>query len=205
MKHHLCLYCFCLVFATSPIFQTALAQESAPPLRVGLVLSGGGAKGMAHIGALKVLEAAGIRIDYIGGASMGAIVGGLYASGWSAGQLDSIFRANDLSAVLADQVKRGHQSFFNKQYGEKYALRLNLKDYKIILPAAYSDGQQAFDFFSELTDPVSAVADFSRLPIPFLCTGTALSNGEQVLLEQGNLAPAARTPVCWPRWRSMGA
>ena len=68
------------------------SQDTIPRKKIGLVLSGGGAKGFAHIGVLKVLEAAGIKIDYIGGTSMGAIVGGLYASGYNATQIDSIFR-----------------------------------------------------------------------------------------------------------------
>ena len=75
-------------------------------LKVGLVLSGGGAKGMAHIGALKVIEEAGIRIDYIGGTSMGAIVGALYASGYTSGQLDSLFSSTDFAALIQDELPR---------------------------------------------------------------------------------------------------
>lgn len=172
-----------------------LAQR---PLRVGLVLSGGGAKGLAHVGVLKVLEEAGIRIDYIGGSSMGAIVGGLYASGWSAAQLDSILRANDLAQVLRDEVQRKYQPFFNKQYGEKYALRLSFQDYRITLPPALSDGQQTFDFLSELTDRVCETVDFSQLPIPFLCIGTDVSTGEQLIMERGCLARAMRASGSFP-------
>ena len=82
--------------AKDPTQMTAPAKR----LKIGLVLSGGGAKGFAHIGVLKVLEEAGVKIDYIGGTSMGAVVGGLYASGYNARQIDSIFKATDFSALL---------------------------------------------------------------------------------------------------------
>jgi NTE family protein len=176
----------------------ALQLAAQQPLRVGVVLSGGGAKGVAHVGALRVLEKAGIRIDYIGGASMGGIVGGLYAAGWSVDQLDSILRHNDLAAILQDEVKRNYQPFFNKQYGEKYVFRLSFKDFKLALPSALSEGQQAFDFMSALTDHVYHINDFSQLPIPFLCIGTDVSTGEQVVLESGNLAQAMRASGSFP-------
>lgn len=153
---------------------------------------------MAHVGVLKVLEKAGIRIDYIGGTSMGAIIGGLYASGWPAAALDSILRANDLGAVLQDPVTRAYQPFFEKQYGEKYALSLSFKDYKVALPQAFSNGQSVFDFISALTDHVSAEGDYSRLPIPFLCIGTDVSTGNQVVMETGCLARSLRASGSLP-------
>lgn len=179
-------------------FFAVKAQEHARPYRVGVVLSGGGAKGVAHVGALKVLEEAGIRIDYIGGASMGAIIGGLYAAGWPAAALDSLLRANDLGKILQDETTRAYQPFFEKQYGEKYALSLSFKDYKVTLPQALSNGQTAFDFMSELTDRVSGIEDFSRLPIPFLCIGTDVVSGEQVMLENGCLPCAMRASGSLP-------
>ena len=185
-------------FLSIPLLLFCLSLPAQAPLRVGVVLSGGGAKGTAHIGALRVLEEAGIRIDYIGGASMGGIVGGLYAAGWSVDQLDSILRMNDLAKVLQDEVRRDYQPFFNKQYGEKYAFRLSFKDFKLALPQALSDGQQAFDFLSALTDHVVEITDFSRLPTPFFCIGTDVSTGEQVLLEQGCLARAMRAGGSFP-------
>ena len=97
--------------------QTINAQEGsaddAP--KIGLVLSGGGAKGMAHIGALKVIEEAGVKIDFIGGTSMGAIVGGLYASGYSAAELDSIFRSTDFNQIIQDNFPRGNKAFTTRK------------------------------------------------------------------------------------------
>ena len=86
-------------------------QKSGKDIKVGLVLSGGGAKGLAHIGVLKIIEEAGIKIDYIGGTSMGAIVGGLYASGYTTQQLDSIFKETEFSALIQDNLPRKSKSF----------------------------------------------------------------------------------------------
>src|SRR4051812_33736773 len=115
-------------------FGSATAQEKKHKPKVGVVLSGGGAKGLAHIGVLKVLEEAGIEISYIGGTSMGAIVGGLYASGYSAKQLDSIFTTLDADALLRDYTPRGSKNFFEKRNDEIYALALPFKNFKIGFP-----------------------------------------------------------------------
>ncbi|MCC6724442.1 MAG: patatin-like phospholipase family protein, partial [Saprospiraceae bacterium] len=150
------------------------------------------------VGVLKVLEEAGIRIDYIGGASMGAIVGGLYASGWSAAELDSILRSTDMSALLSDQIPREVTPVFDKFNGEKYAFTLSVKDGKVGLPLAFSDGQLVFDMLSKLTARAAYVTDFSQLPIPFFCTGTDVSTGESILLEQGSLPLAMRASGAFP-------
>ncbi|MCU0348340.1 MAG: patatin-like phospholipase family protein [Saprospiraceae bacterium] len=176
-----------------------LAQNpTAQPYRVGLVLSGGGAKGYAHVGVLKVLEEAGIRIDYIGGASMGAIIGGLYASGWSAAELDSILSSTDMAALLNDEIPREVTPIFEKLNGEKYAFTLAVKDGKVGLPLAFSDGQLVYDLLSRLTARVAFVDDFSQLPIPFFCTGTDVSTGEGVMLDRGNLPLALRASGAFP-------
>src|SRR5690554_8108752 len=84
------------------------------PLKVGVVLSGGGAKGLAHIGVLKVLEEEGVQVDFIGGTSMGAMIGGLYAMGYSASQLDSLFSVRDLEEILQDNLPRKERAFYKK-------------------------------------------------------------------------------------------
>ncbi len=180
------------------ICQAMFSQNEQKPYRVGLVLSGGGAKGYAHVGVLKVLEEAGIRIDYIGGASMGAIVGGLYASGWSASELDSILRNTDMSALLSDAIPRSVTPVFDKFNGEKYAFTLGVKDGKVGLPLAYSDGQLVYNMLSQLTERVAYVTDFSQLSIPFFCTGTDVSTGESIILEKGNLPLSLRASGAFP-------
>ena len=158
--------------------------------KVGLVLSGGGAKGLAHIGALKAIEEAGVRIDYIGGTSMGAIVGALYASGYTATELDSIFRNTDFTELIQDEVPRGSKSFYDKEDSERYALSLPFNDFKIAFPEAISGGQNIYNEFVRLLLHVKDVRDFNKLPIPFLCIATNVETGEPVLLNKGYLPEA---------------
>ncbi len=168
-----------------------LAQEVVQDdPKVGLVLSGGGAKGLAHIGVLKKIEEAGIRIDYIGGTSMGAIIGGLYAAGYSANQLDSIFNAVDFDRLIQDNIPRSAKTFYEKNETDKYAITLPFEGFHIRLPSGISKGQNVYNLFSKLTDHVSDVEDFSKLPIPFLCVATNIETGKAVILERGYLPRA---------------
>ncbi|WP_299221585.1 patatin-like phospholipase family protein [uncultured Aquimarina sp.] len=167
-------------------------------VKVGLVLSGGGAKGLAHIGALKIIEEAGIRIDYIGGTSMGAIIGSLYASGYTAKELDSIFRAVDFNVLIQDDLPRKAKTFYEREDSEKYALTLPFDDFKIGLPQGLSKGQNFFNEFARLTSHVHEVNDFSKLPIPFFCMSTNIATGEQILLDKGYLPEAVSASGALP-------
>ncbi len=181
------------------LFAFALALSAQQKdLKVGLVLSGGGARGYAHIGALQVLEEAGVRLDYIGGTSMGSIVGGLYAAGYSAGQLEQMLRQTDIMAELQDEIDRENLTIYEKIYTEHYLIGLSLKDFAIVLPTALSDGQRIHDLFSHWTAGVANTKDFSKLSIPFLCIGTDIETGEAVLLENGKLADAMRASAALP-------
>ena len=173
-------------------------SDDKKDVTVGLVLSGGGAKGFAHVGVLKVLEDAGIRVDYIGGTSMGAIVGGLYAAGYNANELDSVIRAHDLGGLVKDDLPREVSSFYQKENDGKYAVSLPLVKRKIELPTAVSTGQNAFNIFSELTEHVHDVEDFSKLPIPFFCIATNLENGDEIILDNGFLPEAIRASGSFP-------
>jgi len=166
------------------------SQEKGEDIKVGLVLSGGGAKGLAHIGALKVIEESGVRIDYIGGTSMGAIIGALYASGYSAKQLDSIFRQTDFSTLIQDDIPRSSKTFYEKQEAEKYALVLPFDKFKIGFPSGLSKGQNVYNLLSKLTSHVSTISDFSELPIPFFCVATNVESGNEVILDRGYLPRA---------------
>lgn len=155
--------------------------------KVGLVLSGGGAKGLAHIGVLKVLEEEGVKVDYIAGTSMGAIVGGLYASGYTATELDSIFNSIDVSALIKDYIPRISKSFYEKKNDEIYALSLPFDNFKIGFPKALSRGMYNYNLMNRLLAHVRHVDDFSKLKIPFLCIATDLETGEGVVLKKGYL------------------
>ncbi|NKI31453.1 patatin-like phospholipase family protein [Croceivirga thetidis] len=158
--------------------------------KIGLVLSGGGAKGLAHIGALKVIEEAGVEIDFVGGTSMGAIVGGLYAAGYSATELDSIFRTTNLPELIQDNVPRSAKTFYEKDDADRYALTLPFDEFKVSFPPGISSGQNVFNEFVRLLFHVKDVRDFNQLPIPFLCIATDVESGAQILLDKGYLPEA---------------
>ncbi len=176
---------------------SVFSQEKNRP-KIGLVLSGGGAKGFAHIGVLKVLEDAGIKIDYIGGTSMGAVVGGLYATGYNATQLDSIFQSTNFDELLNDFIPRSSKNFYERGNDELYALVLPFNKYKIGIPQALSKGLYDFNLLSRLTRNVRHIKDFNQLPIPFLCMGTNIETGKQVLLNKGNLPLAMIASAAFP-------
>ena len=160
-------------------------QEKQP--KVGLVLSGGGAKGFAHIGVLKEIDKAGLQIDYVGGTSMGAIIGGLYAVGYSGEQIEQIVLETDFMSLLQDKLPRNSQTFFEKEFGEKTVITLPVKDGSLGLPKAVSKGQNVLNFLLELLASAEGVTDFNKLPIPFFCIATDIENGGAVLLEKGSL------------------
>lgn len=165
-------------------------EEAQKDLKVGLVLSGGGAKGLAHIGALKVIEESGIRVDYIGGTSMGAIVGALYASGYSANQLDSIFNEVDFNTLIQDDIPRSAKTFYEKDESEKYAITLPFDHFQIGFPSGLSKGQNVYNLLSKLTLHVSDIRDFDKLPIPFFCIATNVETGKEVIIDKGYLPRA---------------
>jgi len=171
------------------VFLQSLAQEKNQDPKVGLVLSGGGAKGLAHIGAIKALEESGVKIDYIAGTSMGAIIGGLYASGYNSKQLDSIFRQTDFQKLIQDVLPRESQTFKEREYAEKYAFIFPFNDFKLIFPSGISKGQNIYNLLAQLTQHIDE-EDFSKLDIPFFCIATNIETGEEVVLDKGNLAQA---------------
>jgi NTE family protein len=173
-------------------------QDEAKRPKIGLVLSGGGAKGFAHIGVLKVLEEAGIKIDYIGGTSMGSIIGGLYASGYNAAQIDSIFKKTDFDELINDYIPRSSKNFYGKKNDELYAIVLPFSNFRVGIPEALSKGMYNYNLLSSLTRNVRHVRDFNKLPTPFLCMGTNIETGEEVLLDKGNLVQAMMASAAFP-------
>lgn len=167
--------------------------------KVGLVLSGGGAKGVAHIGVLKVLEEAGIPIDYISGTSMGAIVGGLYAVGYDAKALDSMVRVQNWPFLLSDRVVRNNLPFSEKETNEKYLISLPLTQGKVFsMPAGFVSGQNIYNLFSELTVGYHDSIPFNDLPIPFACVAANMVDGKEVVLNSGILPLAMRASMAIP-------
>lgn len=166
--------------------------------RIGLSLSGGGAKGFAHIGVLKVLDSLGVKVDYISGTSMGAIVGGLYASGYTGKEIEQIVMDTDFYSLIANEKTRQETSFFNKSV-DKYILTVPIKDGSInVLPKAISTGQKNIYMLKELFKNVSTITDFSKLPIPFMCVATNLESGKIKLFEGGDLVSSIMASSAFP-------
>ena len=167
--------------------------------KVGVVLSGGGAKGMAHIKALKVIEEAGIPIDYIAGTSMGAIVGGLYAIGYTTEQLDSMVRKQDWTFLLSDRIKRSAMSLTDRERSEKYTVSIPFtKTPKDAAAGGLMKGQNLANLFSDLTVGYHDSIDFNKLPIPFACVAANVVNGEQIVFHDGILSTAMRASMAIP-------
>lgn len=186
------------IFLTLPILGSSQNAEQPEDVKVGLVLSGGGAKGFAHIGVLKAIEEAGVRIDYIGGTSMGAIVGALYASGYSAKELDSIFRNTDFNKLIQDEIPRGAKTLYEKEDQERYALTLPFDNFKVKFPSGISRGQNVYNLLARLMQHVGDIKDFNELPIPFFCIATNIETGEVVVLDKGYLPEAISASGAFP-------
>ena len=166
--------------------------------KVGLVLSGGGAKGFAHVGALKVLRQAGIEVDYISGTSMGAIVGGLYAIGYSPEYIEEIVRAHDWVELLVDKIDRRDLSIDEKTYNEQQFISFPVTKNSVSLPFGIKYGQSVSLMLSKLVSPVHQIHQFKDFQTPFLCVSTSISDGKSRLLESGDLAEAMRASMAIP-------
>ena len=181
----------------------ARAEAVSPPPRhpgprIGLALSGGGARGLAHVGVLRALERAGVPIDAISGTSMGSLVGGLYAAGYSATDLEEIALAIDWSALFIDTPARGDMAPFDQATGNPTLLSLPMRRGRIGLPSGVVAGQHVAELFSRLTWPVQTVHDFRKLPIPFSAVATDIATGEAVVLDSGSLASVMRASMSLP-------
>lgn len=171
-------------------------EKSRPT--VGLVLSGGGAKGLAHIGALKVLEEVGIPIDYIGGTSMGSIIGGLYAIGYNSEELNNFAVFMNWDSLLTDEINRKDLSFEEKEENARYFISFPIKEKKIGLPSGAMTGQNIYNLLNRMASPVYRERDFSKFPIPFLCIATDIENAEATVLKSGYLPQAMRASMAIP-------
>jgi NTE family protein len=186
--------------ATENAATTAAAANPKVRPRICLVLSGGGARGMAHIGVLKVLEQMKIPIDCIAGTSMGAVVGGLYASGMTAVEIESTIRSVDWQEAFRDSPARRDLAFRRKQDDRNFLVRLPLgvKHGRILLPKGFIQGQKLQETLRQLTLPFGTNTNFDSLPTPFRAVATDLVTGNAVLLDKGDLAFAMRASISAP-------
>ena len=207
-------------FIILSILLLLLSPAFAQRPKVGVVLCGGGAKGAAHVGVLKVLEENNIPIDYIVGTSMGAIIGGLYAIGYSAAELDSLIMAQDWNFVMSDRIPRSSRSFQRKRSQDEYILRIpfGAGDYSRLsatmqrrpeetsilsnIPLAMVDGQNIYNLFTKLSVGYQDSLDFSRMPIPFACVAVDVIGKKEVVFKSGRFVDAIRSSMAIPGYFS---
>ena len=202
MKKVLCL----LLAVMTAVCLSAEERQSSPNRllpkgrkKVGVVLSGGGAKGMAHIGALKVIERAGIPVDFITGTSMGSLVGGLYAIGYDAQTLDSLVRAQDWTYLISDKENLSHQSLADCRKQATYMLSTGLTFGKSnVSSAGLIKGKNIEMLLQKLCMGYVDSTDFNRLPIPFACVSTNLVDYTEHVFHSGSLPQAMRASMAIP-------
>ena len=196
-------------------------EESTPQPRktrptVGLVLSGGGAKGMAHIGVLKMLEELEIPIDYVVGTSIGSIMAGFYSLGYTADELDSLVRSQDWDLLMKDRRGRRDISYENKKDDDRYLFKFPFMNHRSLaeetsassanqnkgllrnMPSALVSGHNLDQLFTKLSVGYQDDIDFNTLPIPFACVAVDLNTKEEVVFHSGNIVTAIRASMSIP-------
>lgn len=178
------------------------AQETTDmtrPYKVAVVLSGGGAKGFAHIGVLKVLEEEGIPIDIIVGTSIGSLIGGIYSLGYSADEIREIVERQDWENILSDHVPRLYLSKNDQKINQRYLFSLPYnEENKLSLPMSVIKGQNVLNLFCGLAGNVPVDADFSQFPISFACVAANLETGQEVVMKNGFLPTAMFSSMAIP-------
>jgi len=177
-----------------------LAQENPNDQKLVLVLSGGGARGFAHIGVLRVLEELAIAPDLIVGTSMGSVVGGLYASGWSPDEIDNLVRTIEWEKIFTDRIDRKYRSFRRKQDDRPVMIqgRLHFDGLKPVLPPGVIDGQRLELVLRAVEAQSPTSEDFDDLPIPYRAVASNIATGSAVVLGSGNIATAMRASMSVP-------
>ena len=188
----------CLLLCLIPM---ALFAVEKPQPKIGLVLSGGAARGLAHVGVLKALEEQGIRVDAIAGTSMGAVIGGLYASGYKIDELEKLALDIDWQEALSDDPPREDIPFRRKQDDRDFLVRQKLSfrdDGSLGLPLGVIQGQNLSLLLESLLAHSSDIRDFDKLPIPFRAVATDIVNGDKVVFRKGHLPQVIRASMSIP-------
>lgn len=175
-----------------------LSKIQNDSLRVGLVLSGGGAKGIAHIGVLKKLEEAGVRIDYITGTSMGSLIGALYSIGYTTTQLTEIAKTSNWNELFTEKPSRLFLSNYERRFENRTIASFPIREKGLELPVGIINGQNIYSFLSRYTWPVHGTKDFNDFPIPYAAVGTELETGNAKIFRSGYLPDAIRASISIP-------
>lgn len=175
-----------------------LAQTDKGRPKIGLTLSGGGAKGLAHIGILEAIDSAGLKIDYITGTSMGSIVGALYAMGYSGDTIETLAHRLDWDNLFANQPALTDISYEEKSEYNKYIIEIPFEYGKPKLASGVITGEQLWLELARLCWPAKDVRDFSQLSIPFKCVATDVATGDIVTLDTGHIVSSIRASMAIP-------
>jgi len=191
---------FPLVFLLSCAWPAMADTTQAERPKIGLALSGGGARGGAHIGVLKALEELNVPVDYIAGTSMGAIIGAFYASGYSPDQIETIISETNWVDAFSDQSDRRGMTMRKKELDADFLIphRVGFNKGVIQLPLGVLEGQKLDQIFQKAFLPVKDVRNFDELPIPFHAVATNLVTGSEVVIVEGSLADAVRASMSIP-------
>jgi NTE family protein len=188
--------------AIAPGASVAQSQGADTPKRprIGLALSGGGARGAAHIGVLKVLDELRVPVDCIAGTSMGAVIGGSFASGTTPAEMEKVIATTDWNEVFTDRPPRSEIAIRRKQddYKNLFAPEFGFKDWSILLPKGIVAGVNIESFLRYLTEQSRNVQSFAQLPIPFRAVAADIETGQAVILDHGSLALAMRASMSIP-------
>jgi NTE family protein len=187
---------FLLIFFSITLNAQDTISHKRP--KIGLTLSGGGAKGLAHIGILKAIDSAGLKIDYLTGTSMGAIIGALYAVGYSADSIEKLTKDIDWDLLLSNQMSLRSITMEEKSEYYKYDIELPWVNNWFRLSTGVLEGQELWLKFSELLFPVHKIKKFKDFDIPFECIATNVSTGEAVVLDSGEIISAIRSSMAIP-------
>ena len=165
---------------------------------VGLVLCGGGAKGFAHIGVLKILDSLHVSVDYVGGTSIGAIIGSMYAMGYTGKEIEKMAKETNWESFFNDDANRDLIPFFEKNLTERYVSSFKINEKGIKLPEGFISGQKIINFLSEITIEAHPLNDFRQFKIPFFCIATNIAEGKDTVLENGFITTALRSSMSIP-------
>ena len=187
--------CLFLLSLSNPAF---LFSQNEKDREIGVVLAGGGALGLAHIGVLQVLEELEIPIDRIGGTSMGGLVGALYATGYTPDQIEKITLDMDWSVIIGNEIDRDKAPFDARNEQERFIFSAERKGTQVALGSALIDGTNIYQKLQELCAPVLDVRDFEKLPVPFYCVAADLEFEDQVVFSHGYLPDVLRATMSIP-------
>lgn len=204
-----------LCFLAFPLSAEEAKDNPSRP-KVGVVLSGGGAKGVAHIGALKMLEELNVPVDYVVGTSIGSIVGGFYALGYNAAELDSLLGHQDWSTLIQDNVHRRDRLYEDKKLGDQMLLRIPFmtprsfgdeannvagrqrESFLSHIPSGFVEGHNVYQLFTSVSVGYQDSVDFDKLPIPFACVAIDLNTKKEVVFRSGDIVEAIRASMAIP-------